>query len=35
VALILKATMEDAGRKFLKIVPVEAGVVIANSWKEK
>ena len=35
VALILKDTMEEAGRTLLKIVPVEAEVVIANSWAEK
>ncbi len=33
VAPILKDTMEDAGRSFLKIVPVEAEVVIADSWR--
>jgi DNA polymerase I-like protein with 3'-5' exonuclease and polymerase domains len=30
-ALILKKTMEEAGRALLKIVPVEADVVIADS----
>ena len=35
IALILKETMEEAGRAFLKIVPVEAEVVIADSWAEK
>ena len=35
VAPILKDTMEEAGSVFLKIVPVEAEVVIANSWAEK
>jgi DNA polymerase I-like protein with 3'-5' exonuclease and polymerase domains len=35
VALILKDTMEEAGRALLKIAPVEAGVVIADSWAEK
>ena len=34
-ALILKEIMEEAGRSFLKVVPVEAEVVIANSWAEK
>jgi hypothetical protein len=29
VALILKETMEDAGRSFLKIVSVEAEVVVS------
>jgi hypothetical protein len=33
--LPLKETMEEAGRAMLKIVPVEAEVVIANSWAEK
>lgn len=31
VALILKETMEEAGRSVLKIVPVEAEVVVASS----
>jgi DNA polymerase I-like protein with 3'-5' exonuclease and polymerase domains len=35
VALILKDTMEEAGRALLKVVPVEAEVVIAYSWAEK
>jgi hypothetical protein len=35
VALILKETMEEAGSVFLRIVPVEAEVVIADSWAEK
>jgi DNA polymerase I-like protein with 3'-5' exonuclease and polymerase domains len=35
VALILKNTMEEAGKAFLKTVPVEAGVVIVDSWSEK
>ncbi len=35
VAPILKDTMEDAGRSFLKVVPVKAEVVIASSWVEK
>ena len=35
VALILKDTMEAAGSVFLKTVPVEAEVVIADSWAEK
>jgi DNA polymerase I-like protein with 3'-5' exonuclease and polymerase domains len=35
VALILKDTMEVAGRSLLKIVPVEAEVVIVESWAEK
>jgi len=35
IALILKETMEEAGRAFLKIVPVEAEIVIASSWAEK
>jgi DNA polymerase I-like protein with 3'-5' exonuclease and polymerase domains len=34
VALILKETMEEAGRTLLKIVPVEAEVVIVDSWAE-
>jgi hypothetical protein len=35
VALILKDTMEEAGRVLLKIIPVEAEVVITDSWAEK
>jgi hypothetical protein len=35
VALILKDTMEEAGRALLKIIPVEAEVVIVDSWAEK
>ncbi len=35
MALILKETMEEAGRALLKIVPVEAKVVIVDSWAEK
>ena len=35
VPLILKQTMEEAGRSFLKVVPVEAEVVIVGSWAEK
>jgi hypothetical protein len=33
--LILKETMEDAGKALLRIVPVEAEGVIANSWVKK
>jgi DNA polymerase I-like protein with 3'-5' exonuclease and polymerase domains len=35
VALILKETMEETVRSFLKVVPVEADVVIVDSWAEK
>jgi hypothetical protein len=35
VALILKGTVEKAGRGFSKIIPIEAEVVIADSWAEK
>jgi hypothetical protein len=35
VALILNDTMEEAGGALLKIAPVEAEVVIADSWAEK
>jgi len=35
VALILKETMEEAGTSFLKVVPIEAEVVIVGSWAEK
>ena len=35
VALILKDTMEEAGRALLKVVPVKAEVVVADSWAEK
>jgi DNA polymerase I-like protein with 3'-5' exonuclease and polymerase domains len=35
VALILKDPMEEAGRSFLKVVPVEVEVVVADSWAEK
>lgn len=34
-AHILKETMEEAGRVLLKVAPVEAEVVIADSWAEK
>ena len=35
VALILKETMEETGRALLEIVPVEADVVVVDSWAEK
>jgi DNA polymerase I-like protein with 3'-5' exonuclease and polymerase domains len=35
VAFILKETMEEAGRALLKIIPVEAEVVVVGSWAEK
>ena len=35
VALILKDTMEEAGGALLKVVPVEAEVVVADSLAEK
>jgi DNA polymerase I-like protein with 3'-5' exonuclease and polymerase domains len=35
VARLLKDTMEEAGRSFLKVVSVEAAVVIVESWVEK
>jgi DNA polymerase I-like protein with 3'-5' exonuclease and polymerase domains len=35
VALILKETVEEAGRIFPKTVPVEAQVVLVDSWAEK
>jgi hypothetical protein len=35
VALILKDTMEEAGRALLKIVRVEVEAVVADSWAEK
>jgi hypothetical protein len=35
VGLILKDTMEKAGRALLKIVPVETEVVIGDSWAER
>jgi DNA polymerase I-like protein with 3'-5' exonuclease and polymerase domains len=35
IALILKETMEEARRAFLKIVPIEAEVIISSSWAEK
>jgi DNA polymerase I-like protein with 3'-5' exonuclease and polymerase domains len=35
VALILKETMEEAGRSLLKTVPVEAEVVVVGGWAEK
>jgi len=34
-ALILKETMEEAGRALLKIVPAGAEVVVMDSWGEK
>ena len=35
VADILEETMKEAGGALLKIVPVEAQVVMANSWAGK
>ncbi len=35
IAMILKQTMEEAAEIFLKLVPVEANVMVANSWAEK
>jgi DNA polymerase-1 len=35
IALILKQIMEEAAGIFLKLVPVEADVMITNSWAEK
>ena len=35
VALILKETMEVLGMFFRRIVPVEAEVVVVDSWAEK
>ena len=35
VVLILKETMEEAGRTFLKTVPVEADAMVVGSWAEK
>jgi len=35
VALILKETMEEAGKSVVKTVPVEADVIIVSSWAEK
>jgi DNA polymerase I-like protein with 3'-5' exonuclease and polymerase domains len=35
VGLILQETMEEAGNAMLKIVPLEAEVVVAGSWAEK
>jgi DNA polymerase I-like protein with 3'-5' exonuclease and polymerase domains len=35
VVLVLKDTMEGAGRYLLKIVPVETEVGVADSWAEK
>jgi DNA polymerase I-like protein with 3'-5' exonuclease and polymerase domains len=35
VTYILKETMEEAGKSFLKIIPVEAEVVVVGSWAEK
>jgi DNA polymerase I-like protein with 3'-5' exonuclease and polymerase domains len=35
LALILEETMEEAGRTLLKIVPVEAEVVVVGSWARK
>lgn len=34
-ALILKETMEAAGRLYLKRVPVEAEAGVVNNWSEK
>jgi DNA polymerase I-like protein with 3'-5' exonuclease and polymerase domains len=35
VARILKRIMKEAGGSFLKIVPVEAEVVIVDSWADE
>jgi len=35
LALVLKDTMKEAGRFLLKIVRVEAEVVVVGSWAEK
>jgi len=35
VAFILKETMEESGRTLLKIVPVEADIVVVDTWAEK
>ena len=35
VALILKEIMEEAGKNFFKIVPIEADVVIVDTWTGK
>ena len=35
VALILEKIMEEAERVLLKAVPVEAQVVVVDSWAEK
>jgi hypothetical protein len=35
VAPILKRKMEEAGRSFLKVIPVEAEVAVVVSWAEK
>ena len=35
VAMILKETMEEAGREFLEKVPVVAEVVVGRIWSEK
>lgn len=34
-ARILKETMEAAGRKYLKLVPVEADASVVDSWADK
>lgn len=35
VAMIVKETMEQAGRDFLEEVPVVVEVVVGRSWVEK
>ena len=35
VAEILERTMEEAGKTFLKILQVEAEVVVVDTWAEK
>jgi hypothetical protein len=35
VALVLNESIEEAGGVLLKIVPVEAQVIIVGSWAEK
>jgi len=35
VVVILKETMEEAGREFLEKVPVVAEITVGNSWAHK
>jgi DNA polymerase I-like protein with 3'-5' exonuclease and polymerase domains len=35
ISVLLKDTMEEAGRKYVKDLPIVADACIADSWAEK